>query len=331
MSTPLPRRALQRWVLSSMVAGALPWLPAQAQEFPARGVKIVVAGPPGGGTDYVARLIAEKLAARWKQSVVVENRAGASGIIGTKYVMGMPADGYVVMLGHVATHAIVPALHHPPPYDAVRDFTPISLVATAPDVLVVGAQSPLKSIQDLVNLARERPGAVTYGSPGVGLPQHLTGFMLGKTAGVQMRHVPYKGSTPALADLMGGHIHAMFVTPGAVMSLVREGRVRPLAVTSGRRSKLLPEVPSVSEVGFAALERDGWFGMFGPAGMSQSVLQLLSTEIASVMGQTDVRSKVESQLMDPVVSTHSEFAQFHRQQVAQWTEIVRESGVKAES
>jgi len=325
------RRRIGRVALATVAAGVLPVGAARAEEYPTRPVKIVVAGPPGGGTDFVARLIAETLTARWKQSVVVENRAGASGIIGTKYVMGVPADGYVVMLGHVATHAIVPAMHQPPPYDAVRDFTPISLVATAPDVLVVAADSPVRSVQDLVALAREKPGAFTYGSPGVGLPQHLMGFMLGKSAGVQMRHVPYKGSAPALTDLLGGHISAMFVTPGAVMPYVRDKRVRALAVTSARRSPLLPDVPSVTEIGLGALEQVGWFGMFAPANLPPAIAATLGTEIAAVMAMPEVRSKVEAQVMDPVVSTQAEFAAFHRQQVAKWTDIVRESGVKAES
>lgn len=325
------RRRIGRVALATIAAGVLPAGIVRAQEYPARPVKIVVAGPPGGGTDFVARLIAEKLTARLKQPVVVENRAGASGIIGTRYVMGAPADGYVVMLGHVATHAIVPAMHQPPPYDAIRDFTPISLVATAPDVLVVAADSPVRSVRDLVALAREKPGAITYGSPGVGLPQHLMGFMLGRTSGVEMRHVPYKGSTPALTDLLGGHISAMFVTPGAVMPYLRDKRVRALAVTSPKRTPLLPDVPSVTEIGLGALEQVGWFGMFGPAGLPPAVTATLAAEIAAVMGAPDVRGKVEAQIMDPVVSTQAEFAAFHRQQVAKWTDIVRESGVKAES
>ena len=325
------RRRLGQAVLGALAAGMLPARGALAQsDFPDRTVRIVVGGAPGGGTDFLARLVAERLSARWKHPVVVDNRAGASGVIGTKFVMTSAPDGYTMIMGHSSTHAIVPALMQPPPYDAIRDFTPVAHVASAPDLLVVAANSPIRSVKDLIELARAKPDAVTYGSPGVGLSQHLRGFMLAKSAGVQMRHVPYKGTAPALNDLLGGHITAMFATAGGIVQQAREGRVRVLAVSSPQRIPLFPDVPTVSELGLRELEGMGFFGLFGPAGVPPRVVQTIGSAVAAVLGEPETRSKIEAQFIDPVVSTPEQFAAFHRAEVARWTEIVKVSGVKAE-
>jgi tripartite-type tricarboxylate transporter receptor subunit TctC len=324
-------RRMYSAALSALAAGLMPVSSALGQqEFPDRTVRIVVAGAAGGGTDFLARLIAERLAVRWKQPVLVENRAGASGMIGTKFVMASPPDGYTLILGHNATHAIVPALIRPQPYDAIRDFTPVSLVATAPDLLVVGGNSSIRSVADLIAMARAKSDSVTYASPGVGLPQHLNGFIFGKSAGAQMRHVAYKGSAPALTDLIGGHITMMFVTAGAVVQHVREGRVRAIAITSPNRSALFPEVPTMTELGMPELDVVGWFGLFGPANLAPRVVSIIGTEVAAVMGEPGVRAKIEAQVIEPVVSTPAQFAEIHRKEVARWTEVVRQSGVTAQ-
>lgn len=330
MTRPASRRAFGRALVGATAAAALPSGRAFAQaEFPERTVRIIVGGAPGGGTDFLARLVAERLSPRWKQSVVVENRAGASGVIGTKFVMSSPPDGYTMIMGHTSTHAIVPALMDPPPYDALKDFTPVAHVAVAPDLLVVAANSPIRSVKDIVDLARAKPGEVTYGSPGIGLSQHLRGFMLGKSAGVEMRHVPYKGTSPALQDLLGGHITLMFATAGGIVQQARDGRVRVLGVSSPRRIPMFPDAPTMTELGYPDLEGLGFFGLFGPAGMPPRVVQTIGSAVASVLGEPDTRAKIETQFVDPVVSTPEQFAEFLRGEVAKWTRIVRASGVKA--
>jgi tripartite-type tricarboxylate transporter receptor subunit TctC len=325
----LPRRDFGRVLLGAAAAGALPSGQAFAQPgFPDRTVRIIVGGAPGGGTDFMSRLLAERLSPRWKQPVVVENRAGASGVIGSKYVMSSPPDGYTMIMGHTSTHAIVPALMDPPPYDPVRDFTAVAQVAVAPDLLVVAANSPFKSVQDVIALARAKPGEVTYGSPGVGLSQHLRGFLLAKTAGVEMRHVPYKGTSPALQDLLGGHITIMFATAGGIVQQARDGRVRVIGVSSPKRIPMFPDAPTMTELGFPDLEGLGFFGLFGPAGIPPAVVQTIGAGVAAVLAEPDVRSKFEAQFVDPVVSTPDQFAEFHRGMVTRWKKIVQTSGVK---
>jgi tripartite-type tricarboxylate transporter receptor subunit TctC len=314
-----------RWI--SVVALAASSLVAQAA-FPDRPVKLVVAGPPAGGTDFLARLVADELSRAWKQPVVVENRAGASGLIGTRFVQTAPPDGYTLILGHAATHAIVPAMHQPPPYDPIANFTPISLVATAPDLLVVAADSPDKSVADLIARARAKPGSVTYGSPGIGLPQHLLGHRLAQVAGVSMLHVPYKGSNPALTELIGGQLQSMFVTSGAVMPFIKTGRVRALAVNSARRMPDLPDVPTFAELGMPQLQQAGWFGVFGPAGMAPDVVTAINAAIAKIVTLPQVRAKMATQYFDPVGGSPEQFAAFHREEVKRWAAIVRESGVR---
>jgi len=298
--------------------------------FPEKPVTIVVAGPPSGGTDFLARLVAEKLTSQWGQAVVVENRAGASGLIGTRHVLQSAPDGYTLIMGHSATHAIVPALYRPKPYDAVADFVPVSLIATAPEVLAVAADSPLRSVDDLLAQARAHPGAVTYGSPGVGLPQHLLGFRLGQIAGVRMQHVPYKGSSPALNDLIGGRLTAMVVTSAAVMPFIQDGRVRALAVNSSGRMSLLPDVPTFSELGMPQLTQVGWFGLFAPAGTPPAVVDAISRACMRAVARPDVQQKMHALYMDPVGSSAQDFSAFQRKEVEKWTGIVRQSGIHIE-
>jgi tripartite-type tricarboxylate transporter receptor subunit TctC len=323
MQTEKILRNLSRWLgVLALAAGVV----GAHAAYPDRPVKLVVAGPPAGGTDFVARLVADELGRMWKQAVLVDNRAGASGLIGTKFLQGSSPDGYTLMVGHSATHAIVPALHHPTPYDALTDFTPIILLGTAPELLVVAADSPLKSVADLV--AKAKTGPVSYGSPGVGLPQHLLGHRLAQLSGVTMLHVPYKGSSPALSDLIGGQLTAMVVTSGAVMPFIKTGRVRALAVNSASRMPTLPDVPTFTELGMPQLQQVGWFGVFGPAGMPPAVVDTINAAIAKVVSMPEVRAKMLAQYIDPVGGTVQQFATFHREEVRKWTAIVRESGVR---
>ena len=303
---------------------------ACAQSYPSRTVRFIVPGPPAGGTDYLARLLAEKLTEAWKQSVVVENLAGASGIIGSKAVLNAAPDGHTIMLGHIASHAIVPAMHDPQPYDVLRDFTPVSMVSTAPELLVVTAQSQAKTVPALLAAARAKPGEMTYGSPGIGLTQHLMGYLLAKTAGVSMTHVPYKGSAPALTDLMGGRISMMFATPGAVVGHIKEGRLVALATTAPKRSPRLPDVPTFTEIGMPNLEQVSWFGVFAPAKTPAPIVAKIASELARILATPEIRAKVEAQFSEPVGSTPEQFAAYLATEVPKWHGIVKSSGVRAD-
>lgn len=319
---------LRTWFSALLLAPIAPV--ALAADFPTKPVVMVVAGAPGGGTDAMSRILAAELSQTIGQSVVVDNRAGAGGIIGTKSVANAAADGHTLLMGHVATNAIVPILVKPKPYDPVADFTPVSMVGTAPDLLVVSAKSGIQNLADL--LARGRAGTgIAYGSPGVGLPQHIAGFALAKAAGLPMQHVPYRGSAPALVDLMGGQLTMMFVTPGAAVPYLKSGQLKAIAVTSRERSRFFPDVPTIAELGFPSVEQTGWFGVFAPAGTPTPVVQMLARQIGHAVAKPDIRAKLEAMYLEPATDTSSSaFASFVQAEVRQWTAVVQRLGVSAE-
>lgn len=300
----------------------------QAQEYPDRAIKIVVAGPPAGGTDFLARLVADYLARDLDKAVVVENRAGASGLIGTKYVRQEAPDGYTFLMGHAATNAILPLVHTQETYDPIKDFTPISLIATAPEVLVVSSDSPIKSVADYVAQAREQPDQISYGTPGLGQPQHIVGERFMAATKTKLLHIPYNGSGPALTDLVGGRITSMFVTPGAVMPFIRDGRVRALAVSSGERSALLPDVPTLEEEGVEGVTQLGWFGLFAPAGLAEDRKQIFEAAVTRVMASAEVRQKIAGAYVEPEGTSADEFAAFQGAQVQEFKQIVDSLNLK---
>lgn len=295
---------------------------AYATSYPERAVTIVVAGPPAGGTDFLARLVADYLARDLKQSVVVENRAGASGLIGTKYVRQVEPDGYTFLMGHAATNAILPLVHTQKTYDPIKDFTPIGLIATAPEVLVVATDSPIKSVAEYVEYARKHPGNVSYGTPGLGQPQHILGERFMDATKTELLHIPYNGSGPALTDLVGGRLTSMFVTPGAVMPFVRDGRVRALAVSSPERSALLPDVPTLQESGIPGLAQLGWFALFAPAGLPQDRQKVVEAAIARVLANPEVTTKMTSSYVEPGNANAAEFSAFQASEVEGFRSIV---------
>ncbi|MVW79930.1 Bug family tripartite tricarboxylate transporter substrate binding protein [Bordetella sp. 02P26C-1] len=290
--------------------------------YPSRPITIVVGGPPAGGTDFIARLVADNLARDLKQSVVVENRAGASGLIGAKHVQKAAPDGYTFLMGQAATHAILPALQSQPAYDAVKDFTPISLVATAPEVLVVASDSPLKSVADYIDYAKQHPGKVSYGTPGVGQPQHILGERFAKATSTDLLHVPYNGSGPALTDLVGGRLVSMFVTPGAVMPFIRDGRVRALAVSSKERSALMPDVPTLAESGVQNADQTGWFALFAPAGLADDRRLAMEKAVMKVLANPEVKQKLTGAYVEPGTISPADFAAFHQGEVSAFSDIV---------
>lgn len=301
-----------------------------AKTFATKPIKIIVAGPPAGTSDVLARLVAAELPALLGQPAIVENRAGAAGIIGTRAMVDAAADGHTLLLGHVGTNVIVPALYHPKPYDAVADFMPIGAVGTAPDLLVVSASNPARTLADLLAQGR-KGGDLTYGSPGVGVPAHFLGYMLSKESGVPMRHVPYKGSSPALMDVLGGQISMMFATSGTAAPYVRSGKMRALAVATPERSAFFPEVPTVKEQGFPAVAQQTWFGLFAPARTPPSVGDELNAAVSTILARPQFRAHLEALFLQPATPQKRElYAAFIQDEATKWADIVRTSGISTE-
>jgi tripartite-type tricarboxylate transporter receptor subunit TctC len=325
------RRSILQAAACLSAAGALgfPGI-AVAKSYATRTAKIIVAGPPGGSSDSMARMIAAELGPLLGQSVIVDNRPGAGGVIGTRAVVDAAPDGHTLLLGHVATNAIVPALYSPKPFDAVADFEPISPVGSAPDLLVVSARSPARSLQELLELGRKGE-ELTYGSPGIGLPQHFFGFMLAKESGVRMRHVPYRGSAPALMDVLGGQISMMFVTSGAAAPHVRSGQVRPLAAATDARSPFFPQVPSMRELGFPSAAQRTWFGIFAPARTPRTIADELNAAIGTIIARPDVRAKFEGIYIEPDAPQAREaYRAYVQAEAGKWADIVKKSGITPE-
>lgn len=311
-------------------AAALTALPIAAfaqAKWPDKPIRIVVSFSPGGGTDTLARLVGEKLSAATKWTIVVENKPGGGGNIGLDAVAKAPPDGYTLGLGQTANLAVNPTLYKKMPYDAVNDFTPIVLVATQPVVLVVKADSPYKTLADLVNAAKVKPGDLSMGSAGSGTIGHLTGELLAREAKVKFLHVPYKGAGPALTDLLGGNVQFGFLTLPSVASMLKANRLRALAVTSEKRITALPNVPTVAESGYKGFVTESWYGVVGPAKLPGSIVGTINSEVEKVLKQPDVIAKLDAEGNDPLGGTAERFAERIKTDHAKWGTVVRESGI----
>jgi len=287
------RRHLMQAVLAATAAAAAGATRAFAQEvYPSRPVRLVVPYPPGGTTDIVGRLVARRLSDIWGQPVVVENRAGAGGSVGTAVVAKSPADGYTLVLGNSASHGANVLLNPNAPYDPVRDFAPISLLAIVKQVLVVHPSVPARSVRELVALAKAQPGKLTFGSSAVGGAPHLAGELFKQVAGVDLLHVPYNGAAPAMNALVGGVTSLMFASVPTTVELVRANRLRPLAIASSTRSGLLPDVMTMAEAGYPGVEMDSWFGLLAPAGVPAPILAKLHTDVLRAVDGEEVRKRM---------------------------------------
>lgn len=303
--------------------------PAQAQSFPARPVKIVVPLPPGSPPDVLARLIADKLQAAWKQAVIVENRPGATGMIGLDAVAKSPPDGHTVGVMFM-THAVLPALFGKVPYDTAADFAPLANLAWLYNVLVVPPSVPARSVQELVAMARAQPGQLSYGSGGYGSPAHLIGEAFCQLAKVQMLHVPFKGPSEAVQGVLGGHVSAMFATTSVAVPLIGTQKLRALAVTSPARLPALPAVPTLAEGGQAGFDMKEWEGLVAPAGTPAPVVQRWNQELARIMALPDVQERIGSLGMTPAQPHEAgEFGQLIRSELAHWTRFVEARGLRA--
>jgi len=302
---------------------------AQKAEYPVRPVRVVVGFPAGGPSDILARLVAQNLAQSTGQQFVVDNRGGASGMIGAELVAKAPADGYTLLVVP-ATHAVNPSLYKKIAFDTVRDFTPVSLVAEGPFILVVHPSLPVKTAQDLIGLARKRPGELNYASAGVGGLPHLAGELFKSMTGVKMNHIPYKGAAPATVDLVAGHVTIMFNNMLSAIPHVKGGRLRAVGVTTLKRSSAVPDVPTIAESGVKGYEVSGWYGVLGPAGLPADVLAKLNTEVNRGMRQPDVMKRLAAEGVDATGSTPDEFGARIRKEMAKWGGVVKAANVTAE-
>jgi tripartite-type tricarboxylate transporter receptor subunit TctC len=304
---------------------------AAAQNYPVRPVRIVAPFAPGGSTDVLTRLTAQKLNARWKQSVVVENRVGASGRIGAEYVAkSVPADGYTLLMAG-APHAIGVSLFTKIGYDLVRDLAPIGLVATFPSVIVAHPSLPAKSVKDLIALARSRPGQIDFGSPNIGSPNHLAMELFKTMAHVNMTHIPYKGgSGQMVGDLLAGHVQLASMGFPPAIPQIQNGRLRAIAVTGARRSPLLPDVPTVSEAGLPGFEVNSWYGLFGPAGLPPDLRTQLSGDVGAILGDADLKERLAKLGAEPAPLPGEQFGRFVESEIAKWAKVVKASGARAD-
>lgn len=305
---------------------------AGAQQYPTKPIRIVVGFPPGGGTDIVTRLIAQKMTESWGQQVLVDNRPGATGMIGAQAVSKAPPDGYLLGTSHVNSQAIAPAMVTKPLYDPIKDFTPIAYFGYAPNVLVVHPSTPARTVKELIALAKARPGDITFASPGVGSTNHLAGEMLARGTGVKLTHVPYKGSAPAIADLLGGHVVMNFDTMSSVINYIKDGRMRPLAITTPQRDAALPNVPTVREAvpGFKDFEVTNWYGMVGPAGMPRDMVVKINGEVNRILNLKDVVAKFDELGTRRNPMSPEKFAEFIRSENDKYRRVAKETGVRME-
>jgi len=303
---------------------------AQASAYPSKPIRYVVPYPAGGPLDIVARVLAQKLNAQFGQPVIVDNRPGAGGNIGADAVAKSPPDGHTILMGAVATHAINPHLYRTLPYDPVRDFTAIALVSQVPNILVVHPSLPVKSVRDLIALAKAKPGALNFGSGSTGSAGHLAGELFKVMAGVDMVHVPYKGAAPAVADLLGGQIQLMFDNLASALPNIKAGRVRAVAVTTERRSPQMPELPTIAESGLPGFDVSTWFGVFAPAGLPSEIVTKLNGAINAALQLPDVRSQLSNLGAEPAAYSPQQFADFVRRELVKYEKVVKASGAKVD-
>jgi len=313
-----------------LTAAILVALPAVAQNFPAKPVRIVVGFAPGGTTDITGRVMAQRFTEQVGHPVLVENRPGAGGNIGAEFVARSSADGYTLLLTSIANQAISPSLYAKLPFDAVKDFTPITQVISIPNVFVVHPSLPVKTVKEFIALAQKRPGAISFASAGTGTSVHLSAEMLKVMTGVDIVHVPYKGSAPAMQDLIGGHTQVVFDNLPFVLPFIKAGKVRALAVTTTTRNPQLPEVPTMIEAGVPGYEVNSWFGLCAPANLPAPILDRWYAESVKALKNPDTQQRFGELGATIVGSTPTEFGAFIRAEIAKWAKIVKASGAKAD-
>lgn len=327
MEPPLIARRTLLAALATLAAAS----PALAQDaWPSKQIKIVVPFAAGGTSDVLARVLAAQLQTNLKQTVIVDNRAGAGGVIGADSVAKSPADGYTLLLGTIATHAINPALLPRMPYNAAKDFAPVMLLGSISNVLLVGPDQPFKSVKDVIAAAKAKPGSLQFASAGQGTSQHLSGETFKLLAGVDITHIPYKGSAPAIQDVMGGAVPMSFETALVAAPQIKAGKVRALAVTSAKRARILPDVPTLQEAGVPGFDVASWQALYAPAGTPPAVVAKLNAELARIIEQPEIKTRMEALGLEHTANTPAQFAEFQIAEQAKWAKIIKDGNVKPE-
>jgi len=303
---------------------------ASAQVYPTKPIRFVVPFAPGGSTDTLARVLALKLSDALGQQVVVDNRSGANGNIGMEIVAKAPADGHTILLGYIANVAIAPSLYEKLPFDPVKDYEPVTLIATSPNVLVAHPSVAAKNLKELIALAKAQPGKLNYASASVGSVGHLTGELLNELAGIKMTHVAYKGSGQAVTDLLGGHIQIMFSGFYSTLPHIKSGKLRALAQTGEKRSAALPDVPTIAESGFPNFEATAWYGVHAPAKTPKAIVNRLNAEIVKALKLPDVKERLSGLGFEIAASTPEAYGKYIRSEITKWAKVVKASGAKPE-
>ena len=330
MSLSMPVSMPKARSLLVAIAGLLLALgaPVAAQDYPSKPVRLIIPFPPGGSNDVVGRMIALQLSDRLGKQVVVDNRGGAGGIIGTEAAANSPHDGYTLLIISIA-HAVSPWLYKLQ-YDPIKSFAPVAILASGPNVLVVNPELPVHSVRELIALAKQKPGELNYASAGIGSFQHLGGELFKLTAGVDMVHVPYKGGGPAMTDVLGGYTKIMFSSLVQTSGFVRSGQLRALGTGGSHRSSVLPEVPTIAEAGVPGYEANNWWGVVAPAGTPPAIVEKLHNEISAVQNSPQTKEQFAAQGADIVQMSSAEFGTFMEKEMNKWERVVKEAGIKAE-
>jgi tripartite-type tricarboxylate transporter receptor subunit TctC len=298
--------------------------------YPAKAIRYVVPFPAGGPLDIVARAIGQELNKSWSQPVIIDNRPGAGGNIGADLVAKAPADGYTILMGAVSTHAINVTLYNNLPYDPIRDFAPVTLITSVPNVLVVHPSVPANNVKELIALAKSRPGQLNFASGSTGSAGHLAGELFNSMASVRMTHIPYKGAAPAVVDLMAGHVSLMFDNMSSALPNIKATRVRALAVTTLKRSPLLPQLPTISDAGLRGFDIATWFGIFAPAGAPPDIVARLNGEIVRILHTPEMKERLALLGAEPIGNKPDEFAAFIKAEIPKYAKVIRASGARAD-
>lgn len=302
---------------------------AAAQTFPSRPVKLVVTYPPGGSSDLMARIMGQKLSVVWGQPVVIESKPGAAGSIGMEYTARQPADGYTFVVGNLGPASVNPLITKVP-YNMDKDFIPVALTATGPNILVVPANSPYKTLGDLLTAARTNPGTINFGTSGAGSMAHLGGELIMRQASIKMIGVPYKGGGLAVNDLLAGHLHMMVSDALPVSQFIKTGKLRPLAITSAKRSPMTPDIPTFAEAGLPGLVAENWWGVFLPAGTPKAIVDSYHSALVKIMADPDLKERFAGLGVEAMATTQDEFRTFLAAETAKYTKLVADNGIKGE-
>ena len=321
------RARLLAGLVSAFVLSSVLVTPAAAQPYPSRVVKLIVPQTPGGATDVFARKIGQLLSEKWGQPVVIENRAGAGGVVGTDVVAKSAPDGYTLLVTYAGSQAINPSLYPKIPFDSVNDFQTIATLASTPFVLIVHPKLPAKNLAEYVALARARPDALTYASSGNGSVNHLLGEMLKTEAGIKMLHVPYRGVAPAITDVIGGQVDSAFSSVPSVLQMVQTDKVRALAISSAKRVAAAPEIPTIAESGFPGFDVNPWWGILSPAGIDVTIVRKINEDVANILGTKEMIDFLAAQGAEPLITSPEAFLKILEADVVKWAKVVKSAGV----